>query len=208
MLGIVNVVGSSDRARVRPRHLSARRPGDRRGRDQDVHVDARRVRAARDPSRPHSRSLDCAGRAAAQGARSVARRRSRASSRRKQHIAALAAEHRDASTNAYFVGRAAGFPVAMEGALKLKEISYLHAEAYPASELKHGPLALDQPGDADGRRHAARRPVREERFDDRGDSRAQRPGLRRHAARRRAAGGGRRRSSKCRSPSRSSTRCC
>jgi glucosamine--fructose-6-phosphate aminotransferase (isomerizing) len=44
--------------------------------------------------------------------------------------------------NAYFVGRAAGYPVAMEGALKLKEISYLHAESYPASELKHGPLAL------------------------------------------------------------------
>ena len=47
-----------------------------------------------------------------------------------------------ASRNAYFVGRAAGLAVAMEGALKLKEISYLHAEAYPASELKHGPLAL------------------------------------------------------------------
>lgn len=47
--------------------------------------------------------------------------------------------------NAYFVGRAAGFPIAMEGALKLKEISYLHAEAYPAAELKHGPLALISP---------------------------------------------------------------
>ena len=44
--------------------------------------------------------------------------------------------------NTYFVGRAAGYAIAMEGALKLKEISYLHAEAYPASELKHGPLAL------------------------------------------------------------------
>ncbi len=48
------------------------------------------------------------------------------------------AEARDA----YFVGRAAGYAIAMEGALKLKEVSYLHAEAYPASELKHGPLAL------------------------------------------------------------------
>jgi glucosamine--fructose-6-phosphate aminotransferase (isomerizing) len=44
--------------------------------------------------------------------------------------------------DAYFVGRNLGFAVAMEGALKLKEISYIHAEAYPASELKHGPLAL------------------------------------------------------------------
>jgi glucosamine--fructose-6-phosphate aminotransferase (isomerizing) len=47
--------------------------------------------------------------------------------------------------DAYFVGRAAGYPVALEGALKLKEVSYVHAEAYPASELKHGPLALITP---------------------------------------------------------------
>jgi glutamine---fructose-6-phosphate transaminase (isomerizing) len=57
------------------------------------------------------------------------------------HIAALA-QALARNDNAYFVGRAAGYPIAMEGALKLKEISYLHAEAYPASELKHGPLAL------------------------------------------------------------------
>jgi glucosamine--fructose-6-phosphate aminotransferase (isomerizing) len=49
------------------------------------------------------------------------------------------------ANDAYFVGRAAGFPIAQEGALKLKEVSYLHAEAYPASELKHGPLALISP---------------------------------------------------------------
>ena len=41
-----------------------------------------------------------------------------------------------------FLGRATQYPIAMEGALKLKEISYIHAEAYPAGELKHGPLAL------------------------------------------------------------------
>jgi len=44
--------------------------------------------------------------------------------------------------NALFLGRGPFYPVAMEGALKLKEISYIHAEAYPAGELKHGPLAL------------------------------------------------------------------
>lgn len=44
--------------------------------------------------------------------------------------------------NALFLGRGLHFPIAMEGALKLKEISYIHAEAYPAGELKHGPLAL------------------------------------------------------------------
>jgi glucosamine--fructose-6-phosphate aminotransferase (isomerizing) len=47
--------------------------------------------------------------------------------------------------HAFYVGRAAGHAIACEGALKLKEISYLHAEAYPASELKHGPLALIEP---------------------------------------------------------------
>ena len=44
--------------------------------------------------------------------------------------------------HALFLGRGAHYPVAMEGALKLKEISYIHAEGYPAGELKHGPLAL------------------------------------------------------------------
>ena len=44
--------------------------------------------------------------------------------------------------HALFVGRGSHYPIAMEGALKLKEISYIHAEAYPAGELKHGPLAL------------------------------------------------------------------
>ena len=45
-------------------------------------------------------------------------------------------------TNTLFLGRGVNFPIALEGALKLKELSYIHAEAYPAGELKHGPLAL------------------------------------------------------------------
>ncbi len=57
-------------------------------------------------------------------------------------IRTLAKEHFSDKQNALFLGRGAQFPVAMEGALKLKEISYIHAEAYPAGELKHGPLAL------------------------------------------------------------------
>ena len=44
-----------------------------------------------------------------------------------------------------FIGRVRGYPVAREASLKLKEVSYIHAEAYPASELKHGPLALIEP---------------------------------------------------------------
>ncbi|MDQ2694187.1 MAG: glutamine--fructose-6-phosphate transaminase (isomerizing) [Pseudomonadota bacterium] len=54
----------------------------------------------------------------------------------------LLAEHFADKQHALFLGRGAMYPVAMEGALKLKEISYIHAEAYPAGELKHGPLAL------------------------------------------------------------------
>ena len=55
------------------------------------------------------------------------------------------ARHYSTIENAYFIGRNLGYGVAMESALKLKEISYIHAEAYAASELKHGPLALISP---------------------------------------------------------------
>src|SRR5690606_9501858 len=53
----------------------------------------------------------------------------------------IAQEIKD-SRNCIFLGRGTGFPVALEGALKLKEISYIHAEGYPAAEMKHGPIAL------------------------------------------------------------------
>src|SRR5438094_342697 len=56
-------------------------------------------------------------------------------------VRALAARYADA-TNALYLGRGVNFPVALEGALKLKEISYIHAEGYPAAEMKHGPIAL------------------------------------------------------------------
>jgi glutamine---fructose-6-phosphate transaminase (isomerizing) len=50
------------------------------------------------------------------------------------------------SRDFFFIGRHVAFPTSLEGALKLKELSYLHAEGYPAGELKHGPLALIEPG--------------------------------------------------------------
>lgn len=53
----------------------------------------------------------------------------------------VAAQYKDAP-NALYLGRGYNFPVALEGALKLKEISYIHAEGYPAAEMKHGPIAL------------------------------------------------------------------
>lgn len=58
-----------------------------------------------------------------------------------EHITGVASEYKDAS-NFLYLGRGFNFPVALEGALKLKEISYIHAEGYPAAEMKHGPIAL------------------------------------------------------------------
>lgn len=57
------------------------------------------------------------------------------------YIKGIAEKYKD-TTNALYLGRGYGFPVALEGALKLKEISYIHAEGYPAAEMKHGPIAL------------------------------------------------------------------
>ncbi|MCH7407884.1 glutamine--fructose-6-phosphate transaminase (isomerizing) [Belliella sp. DSM 111904] len=57
------------------------------------------------------------------------------------HIEEISAEYKDAR-NFLYLGRGYNFPVALEGALKLKEISYIHAEGYPAAEMKHGPIAL------------------------------------------------------------------
>ena len=54
----------------------------------------------------------------------------------------IIAEYMKNSTNALYLGRGYEYPVALEGALKLKEISYIHAEGYPAAEMKHGPIAL------------------------------------------------------------------
>jgi glucosamine--fructose-6-phosphate aminotransferase (isomerizing) len=60
---------------------------------------------------------------------------------KEQEIREMAALYAGA-TNALYLGRGYNFPVALEGALKLKEISYIHAEGYPAAEMKHGPIAL------------------------------------------------------------------
>jgi len=60
---------------------------------------------------------------------------------RNDEIRVLAEEYKDAP-NFLYLGRGVQFPVALEGALKLKEVSYIHAEGYPAAEMKHGPIAL------------------------------------------------------------------
>ena len=60
---------------------------------------------------------------------------------RSEQVERLAEKYHKA-TNCLYLGRGVNFPVALEGALKLKEISYIHAEGYPAAEMKHGPIAL------------------------------------------------------------------
>ena len=60
---------------------------------------------------------------------------------REDELSDVARRHSGAAS-AFFIGRVQGYPIALEGAQKLKEVSYVHAEAYQAAELKHGPLAL------------------------------------------------------------------
>jgi len=62
-----------------------------------------------------------------------------------QKVREVARSNQDAK-GFLFLGRGVNYPVALEGALKLKEISYVHAEGYPAGEMKHGPIALNEPG--------------------------------------------------------------
>lgn len=63
---------------------------------------------------------------------------------REEEVIEIARLYKD-STNFLYLGRGYNFPVALEGALKLKEVSYIHAEGYPAAEMKHGPIALISP---------------------------------------------------------------
>ncbi len=62
----------------------------------------------------------------------------------REQVAAAAKQYRQ-TRDALYLGRGSAYPMALEGALKLKEISYVHAEAYPAGEMKHGPIALVDP---------------------------------------------------------------
>ena len=80
---------------------------------------------------------------------------------KEKEIEALARDFADAR-GFFFIGRGLAYPPALEGALKLKEISYLHAEAYPAGEMKHGPIALLDTGAAGGRPCPEERPLGED----------------------------------------------
>ena len=130
-----------DGARVQAGLHHARRRRDRRGLDQGLH------HAVGGPVPADA--------GAGAGARPAERRAGSAHLKAMRHLpvalqAVLAlepqiiawAEDFARKENALFLGRGLHYPIALEGALKLKEISYIHAEAYPAGELKHGPLAL------------------------------------------------------------------
>ena len=142
-LAICNVPGERAGAQHAAALSHARRAGDRRCVDQGLHHPAGLPVSARpwcwpscaggcppEAEQQHLKALRHLPSALADvaGARARHRRAGPSASRTKQH--------------ALFLGRGMHYPIALEGALKLKEISYIHAEAYPAGELKHGPLAL------------------------------------------------------------------
>ena len=141
-LAICNVGDERDGAAVAlvVHHAGGRR--DRRRIDEGVHHAARRALPARCDARPLARTRR---RAAGSGVPNAALGPLHGAAKRAR---ARTADHRvGAGTRAHgrraFSSAAAShYPIAMEGALKLKEISYIHAEGYPAGELKHGPLAL------------------------------------------------------------------
>ena len=141
LITICNVVGSGGHAHVGWRHLHQRRSGDRRRIDEGVHDAADRVRICSRCTSGSSRGDDSDDRADAMHELRViphkietileegeADRGARASLPQSQDF--------------LFLGRGIQYPIALEGALKLKEISYIHAEGYPAGEMKHGPIAL------------------------------------------------------------------
>ena len=132
---------------VRRRALHPGRPRDRRGRHQDatsprswplelLALDLAQVRGTLSVD-----EIGAAHRRAAPAARD-GRGGAAAGPRRSTRSPSSSSGARDF----FFLGRHVGYPVALEGALKLKELSYLRAEGYPAGELKHGPIALIEPG--------------------------------------------------------------
>ena len=135
-----------DPARVRRGDLHPRRPGDRRRVDQGVPDPARRLLPARALPRPGQghpvRRRDRRDHGAARGDARPHRDGARTA---PTPVYELAREHAGARS-VLFLGRHAGYPVALEGALKLKELAYLHAEGFAAGELKHGPIALVEEG--------------------------------------------------------------
>jgi glucosamine--fructose-6-phosphate aminotransferase (isomerizing) len=138
---IVNVAESSiarDSEAVFPTHAG---PGDRRRLDQGLHLPARRAGNARHRRRRARGAIDAAEEARLTHHLLEMPRLIGEALKQEEVIAAISQELAKAR-DVLFIGRGVSYPIAMEGALKLKEISYIHAEGYAAGELKHGPIAL------------------------------------------------------------------
>ena len=171
--------GLDHRPRSGRRHLPARRPRGRRREHQGVHQPGGRAGADHAPLRPAPEPEHPAGPADHPGAAGAARADpadpgpGAPKSRRWPSGSGGA-------NNALYLGRGVNFPVALEGALKLKEISYIHAEGYPAAEMKHGPIALIDENMPVVFIAPARRGARQDRVQHRRGEGAGRPGHRHH----------------------------
>ena len=141
-LAIVNVPTSSIAQARRRARADARRPGDRRRLDQGVHLPARRDRLPRDRASPRrAGALDEAKEQALIGELIAMPGLLAEALKLEPQLEAMS--HKLArARDVLYLGRGAAYPLALEGALKLKELSYIHAEGYAAGELKHGPIAL------------------------------------------------------------------
>ena len=141
-VGLVNVVGSTIAREVDGGIYLHAGPEVGRRQHEGVHQPGGGARAGDAPHRPAPESQHPPGAPVHPRASAAARSDRRDSPDAAAEIELLAERFLGTTNNALYLGRGVNFPVALEGALKLKEISYIHAEGYPAAEMKHGPIAL------------------------------------------------------------------
>ena len=139
LFGICNVVGSQVTRICEGGSLHERGAGDRGRLDQGVHDPAHGALSPGALPAPAAAGTRSRGRCSPTW-RICPRRSTRCSSRRR--TSRPWPHEYSRAENFLYLGRGLNYPVALEGALKLKEISYIHAEGYPAGEMKHGPIAL------------------------------------------------------------------
>ncbi len=207
VLAISNVVDSAIPRASNGVALHPRRARDRRRLDQVLHRAAGGAGAARHPPRAAQRQR-CSADAAAQLVERAGAHADQDDARRWRGWAISSSspgEYRYAR-DFLFLGRGTNYPIALEGALKLKEISYIHAEGYAAGEMKHGPIALIDDGVPGGGAGAARARLRQGAVEPGRGARPQRAHHRASATEGGRAAGRAVRPTCCRSPTR--RRCC
>jgi glucosamine--fructose-6-phosphate aminotransferase (isomerizing) len=164
-----------DGARGRPAAADPCRAGDRRRLDQGLHLPAGGAAAlAANLARAKGRMSERRSARSSQHL-SEAPAAMNARARHDEEIERDGAAHR-AARDVLYLGRGPDYPMALEGALKLKEISYIHAEGYAAGEMKHGPIALIDEHGAGDRARAVGAAVREDRQQHAGGPGARRQG--------------------------------